>query len=120
MAPPWLAWLPLRVVLVTVSAPVLKMPPLWEASLVAELVIVNAPPFPLAMVKPEIATVNGEGITNTCRAWLPLTVMTEAPGPSMVRILLTVKGGRSQGDGAAEPVLEVHRFPCWGIDNGLA
>src|SRR5579883_3467770 len=74
MAPPLalrktLEVLPLKVQLLMVSAPPLKMPPPF-----AEV--------PLAMVSPEIVTLHGAGILNTCRAWLPLTVMTESPGPA--------------------------------------
>src|SRR5262249_30453173 len=50
--------------------------------------------FPLAMVNPEMVTVFPDSMMNTPVVLLPLTVITEAPGPEMVSFLVTDKGPR--------------------------
>jgi hypothetical protein len=65
----------------TSSVPVLKMPP------------PRLPPpagIPSAMLSPERTTWNGAAMLKTREVWLPLTVITLAPGPVMVRSLAII------------------------------
>src|SRR5262249_21660637 len=73
-----IAALSVRVELVMVSVPTLKTPP--------PLTFVPVT-LPLATVIPEIFTLNDAAMSNTREALFPLTVMTSAPGPAMVRSL---------------------------------